>query len=358
MRSWLCLALLAAALVAPLAKAVPVDNLYQADVPVEDRSSATRNKMMDAALAQVLVKITGNPTYLNDATLSRAIRQSSKYVQAYSYSSDASNNTFLNARFSSTSINNLLKQAGVPLWPENRPRVLVWLARRDYQTGTEILTPNTILGGDPSQTIYQRVAVDANMKGLPVVQPLMDLEDQMQIAADQLWALDSAVITAASQRYKPDSILVGRITATSGGQWRISWWYLQDTQFEVFDSTAEAIDPALEQGLGALTAYLASIYAVPITGSYGVALNVEIGGIDGFADYAGVVRYLSGLAAVQGYQLRQVTPHRLALTLYLSGDSNQLRDALALDKKLEPVTGLGVDTTAAMQLRWRSDAAL
>lgn len=351
---WLCLAVIWAV---PLSGSAN-EALYQAQVEIADRTSSTRARVLDQALAQVLVKVTGEPQYLLDPVIRQALASSSRYLEAYRYSSDNDNITFLHATFSSAAINSLLKQANLPLWPANRPKVLAWLVWRDYQTGVHTVLPGFSLSdqglsADDSQPVLLQLSQLAKQRGLPLALPLMDLEDQIKLSADQLWGLDTDAISQASRRYPVDALLVGRITATSQGMWRIGWWYLQGTQYEVFNSEHESLNQALGEGLSALTAYLARIYAVPVSDRAGQVVTAFVDGIGGFDQYAGLINYLDGLAAISDYNIEAISGSQVEVSLYLNGDQKLLLDALALDKKLQPASRYGSALSAAsMPLVW------
>lgn len=335
-------------------RAVVVEDLYSAMVPVGDRSEQTRREAMTPALKQVLVKIIGNPQYLAREGIQSALSRPQKYLEAYGYSSNDLGETVLSTRFSQSSVNALLAGTQTPFWPANRPRVLVWLVTRDFQSGVQAVLPITTLDDDGAP-VFAQLEVIGERIGLPVVSPLMDLEDQLQIQPQQLWSLDSNAIKQASLRYGVDHILVGRVTATSGGQWRIGWWYWADQTFDVFDSSQTQLQQALTEGLNQVTGKLARTYGVLVTGEQGLALSVTVSGVNKFSDYAATLNYFDQMAAVREYELRQVASGELTFTLYLNGDINRFRDALALDKKMEPVTVLGVPGAASgLNLRWIS----
>lgn len=348
----LCIAVLTALSFVGSVQAVVVDNLYSSQVIVSDRSEQTRKQSLGSALKNMLLKITGNPALLEQSSIQNAQDRATKYLEAYSYASDEQGNTVLKARFSQSAVNALLAQTGIPFWPANRPKVLVWLVTRDYESGVQSVLPNTQLQTDAAPVFEQLKSVGDQL-GLPLAMPLMDLEDQLRAQPQQLWSLDAQAIQSASSRYGVDNILVGRVTATSGGDWRIGWWYWQDQTFDVFDSHNRDLTQALTSGLSQVTTYLSRIYAVPVSSEQGYALNVTVTGIRDFTDYAQTLNYFDEMAAVREFQLRQVNASELMFTLYLSGDVQRFKDALALDKKLEPVAVLGAGN-GDLQLRWKS----
>ena len=78
--------MLAAACLAPLpAAAVVVENLYRADIEVEDHSARVLQKATRAGLAQVLVKVSGSREVLENEDVKRGLRDNRRYLQRYQY---------------------------------------------------------------------------------------------------------------------------------------------------------------------------------------------------------------------------------------------------------------------------------
>jgi len=351
----LAAALTLALFLAGAVRAAPVSKLYDAKVEIADRSESTRGRVLEQALAQVIEKITGSARYLDDPTIRQGLADADRYLQAYSYSTALPDKTYLNARFGSSAINRLLQDAGIPIWPANRPEVLVWLVSKDFQTGTQLVLPEQILSNeaDFDQPALTKLTDAAQSLGLPVELPEAAFNGESSISAEQLWALNSDAIMAASEPFNADGVLVGRVTATSTGNWRIGWWYRQGEKYEVFDSSNADLYTALREGMASLTTYLSSIYSVTAGSADGQGLAVTITGVTDFQRYAKTINYLDQLATVARYDLREVERDRLLVTLFLNGDYNTLTTALALDKVLEPVPDAASSgASSAVELRW------
>ncbi|BFM06614.1 DUF2066 domain-containing protein [Halioxenophilus aromaticivorans] len=366
-------------------------DLYSAKVEIADRTAATRGRVLSQALAQVLVKVTGSRLYLENPLVVEALEQSSRYLQAYSYTTLPPNITYLQARFGPSTINNLLSEADIPVWPANRPEVLVWLVMKDYQTGTALITPESFTDPESPLAMLQQLQESATAVGLPIALPtreftasddsaagtgdnsdiVRDPQSKTEIGADEqsevesfatgisartLWALDMPAIEQVSQGYGADSILVGRVAKTSSGSWRIGWRYQQGSRSEVFDSSDLQFDVALADGLSEVTRYLSSIYSVSASRADGEPTPAIITGIDSFKSYANAVNYLDGLAALSHYDIQAVDGDTLVLTFYINGDYRSLTTALALDRQLQPVANdTAVATAPAVQLLWVGD---
>ena len=106
-------------------------DLYQATVPLADRSEAAQSAAFEAALKSVLVRVTGRRTADEDPALAPLIHDARRYVQQYRAASD--NQVWV--AFDGSAIERWLTQNGQPLWGHERPATFVWLG---VQTGSAI----------------------------------------------------------------------------------------------------------------------------------------------------------------------------------------------------------------------------
>lgn len=330
---WVC--------VAPLVgHAETVANLYQQSELVIGQGADERRQATEEALASVLVRVTGQPQALNSPVVKSALSNPEGYMEAFRYESGNETleqdgkevpATTVVLNFSRVSVEKLLRTAGLPLWPDNRPSVLVWLVKDDLQTGREMVSLQD------STELSEVVKDEAEERGLPVVTPLMDLEDQVSLNANDLWNLDQSAITEASSRYKPDAILVGRYSQTSSGRWISAWTLLHKQSRQVFDIEGQADAELLQSAINSTSDYLADIYGISNRGVTSDAVVMDIQQVGAFADYVKVLSYLEGLAVVRELSLMAVEGTQVKVTLSMDGDISQLKGALDLDHRLAPV---------------------
>lgn len=319
-----------------IGRAELVKGLYTTDVLVSSQGGAERVRAASEGLAEVLLRVSGHPRALRHPDIKQALKRAQRYVSEFSYESTedtlvvngevrAAHKLIL--KYSASLVERLLRRAEQPIWPANRPNLLVWLVMDEYPTGRRLV-------GDAAVRDSLRVA--AQRRGVPMILPLLDLQDQIAISADALWELDETNTLAASRRYRADGILVGRYSQTSQGNWLANWKLLHRDEAVVFDSGSEEFDRMLNSGLDQVADYLAGLYAI-VPGEQGpAAVVVQLSGVSNFASYAAALNYLDGLAMVRHAALVAVRGDTLLLNLYTEGDLSQLLDTLALDNKLLP----------------------
>lgn len=312
-----------------------VTDLWQAQAPVEDRSPAARKSAASEALKSVLVKLTGSEAVASRPSLWSLIgNDAERYLESFQYRV-IDQQTFLNARFSRSALDDLLQRANLPVWGSNRPSTLVWLVEDVYGDGKQNRS------ADP--TLVEELQMAAKARGLPTKLPLLDLQDRLNLPADDLWALDVSKIRNASSRYASDAILVARFTQLSSG-WRISWWLSQGTQYEVFDTQSDSLELGLRDGIGKVSEYFAKTYAVVVSGlDYGDRTFLQVGNIFSFSDYMATLKQLKRLKAIKNLQLQAVREESLLISVALNGNLDTLKNALNLNKQLEIVQQTGND---------------
>lgn len=343
------------------ALAAEVQGLYQAAVPVTSREDEReRQQAFATALRQVLVKLSGRTDTLEHPDIRRALAAPQNYVEAWAYRSqaaaaeqpgpDAAGNTAgtgpdrpdataaaavqapgitLEVSFFEPQLQALLDAAGIALWPRNRPDTLLWIVEQDASGRRSLL-------GTDSPVVAQLQALAAE-RAMPLISPILDLQDRLALRPDILWELDPTAIQGASSRYGSDSVLVLRIMQlVSGDVIARTEHHLRGLVREI-----DLLEVPLEQVLTAsidLTAReLASNYGVFVSRleDINTRVRLRVAGVDGVEDYAGILRYLEGLAVVKDVQPARVDGQVLVLDVSTGGQLRQLIETLALDRRLQ-----------------------
>jgi uncharacterized protein len=319
--------------------AAEVAGLYQATVPVSSREDLReRQTAFATALRQVLLKLSGRSDTLQNPVISRALANAQPYVEAWVYRSQprveqgSGEQLVLEASFFRAQIQELLESAGIGVWPENRPDTLLWVALQDAP-GLRSLVGHEGVGNE----YLEQLARAAAERGLPLVTPILDLQDQMTLRPDLLWSFDQEALRRASARYQVDSILAVRLYPLPGGQVFAKAQHLFRDQVTELDALESSLSDFLAASIGMVASELAANYSVTmsrIDNSTRVRLQVE--GITSIADYAGVLTYLQSLAMVQSVQVVRVQGEMMELELGTGGQVRQLIDSMALDRRLLP----------------------
>ncbi len=304
---------------------------YRAKVPVKSQSETDRARSTALGLKDVLVRLSGSTEVVQSPQIRSALQKPLAYLEQFQYEQARDEmgtmREYLVMTFNPSVIENLLRDAQQPFWPVNRPEVLVWLVENSRDGGKTFVN-------DGAAPVVRSIASAAKARGVPVRFPLLDLEDQMSLTPEQLWSFDEEALLRAAERYKSDTLLVGRYAETSVGEWLVTWQYFHRGEwrnYETRDSDVQAI------GYGAinpLADYLAGLYAVAPGSQEEGFTTTQVRGVDSFMDYRKMLDYLDGLAVVNGFQLVSIADDVILMNVQITGDLDQFQNVLSLDRKM------------------------
>lgn len=313
-----------------LSHAVNVTDLYKVSIAVDDQSETSRQQGISWAFQQLLVKVSGYESVLGNEALIAAVKNAGRYVQGYSYQhDDLDDQTYLEVWFSKALVLPLMKKSKAPVWGENRPLLTSWLAIEDK--GRRLL----ISDQQPEwQSRFERVFDE---RGLPVLWPAADADDEAVLPIDQLWWLFPEAISKASERYRGDRILAGRLKPLSG-KWQYEGFLSGDQARTEIMVTSDTPQAALNLALGKVATVLADQFAIkPGISDIRQGIRIDVTGIRSFADYAGLLSYLKKLTGVRHAEVAQVTREQVQLYLELEGDWAKVQRSIKLDSRLNRV---------------------
>ena len=321
--------------------------LYEADVVWSDQDAADRASAFRRALRQVLIKLTGLRRFADTAQIESLVENAQGLVQQYqlrtvtvAHGETSVQEPRLWARFDEGAVDRLVREAGLPVWSRTRPSVLVWVAAENDGTMLAV-------GSEGSERVTEILQRSAASRGVSLVLPLLDLEDLAQAGPPESWVEEEDRIRAASERYQPGGILIGRVDR--GVQWEAHWSLLLrgaaqrwKTEGGVFD---HVVDEGVQEAVDALAARYAN--AVPETG--GASIVVSVSGVHDFKGFARTMRYLESLDEVESIDVLAVVSGRLRLGLKVRTGVAGLRGLFALGSTLAEDVG-DVDEALALRL--------
>ena len=315
--------------------AADVTNLYQSSVPVTSQAKEERLKVAPEVLQQVILKVVGDRSLLDTIDISPLLAQTDQLLQQYQYhrtntvSDDLTQPDRLEAllSFNKAKLNVALSDIGLPIWGRNRPEVLIWLAVEEGKKRRILSADNTDL------VTTKALNKAATMRGLPILLPVMDLQDQSQVTYTDLWAGFSESIEAASQRYGSPVILMVKASISDKGLLRAQWHARINGESEQWQSRGD-ISTAMQAGIDELTDRLARRFSQFEANQYENVLSLEISDVQDYSDYARLEKYLTNLQNVSALQLSNITDDILTVSLSFNGDLAVFDRTLAIDRVL------------------------
>ena len=170
--------------------------LYEAEVPVNGQGAAERTQGFARALAEVLGKVTGDRSAASKPGVGQELRRAGDFVKSYDYRQDEGRSasgaptfrTMLVARFKPADVDALAGLLGLQVWPQPRPKPVVWLAIDDG-SGPRLVGLQQLNAARP---LLNR-AVERGFKlGLPAGNAAE------QALAGAIWRQDTAAVARAS----------------------------------------------------------------------------------------------------------------------------------------------------------------
>lgn len=346
-----CLLLLAL----PAWAARTVDVYADSAILAQNASSQAQNEAVREALARVLVRATGEADIASQGRTGPLLRNASDYLSTFRF--QASDTLLTNVlgesvptkrmvmQFDQQAIEQWLVNQRLPVWGTRRPEVLLWLADR-LQGRDRILTDGD--NHDLAVALNDRL----EERGLPVLLPIMDLTDTLNVSFTDVYGLFTGDIEAASERYPSDAIAVGRLAQQGDGYQANVVFLMRDSRERlqvVGDTEAELMQTLADE----LSDWVADQYAVLRDPNMAGQLGLRVNNVRELSTLAAVERYLESLNVVTRVTLRQVEADSVQFELEISGDRNQLRDVLALDRRILPVEELTLETQLDNELVYR-----
>ncbi len=305
--------------------------LFEAEVTVSDQTTAQRNAALKTALGEVLVRVTGQTGVLEQPAVQPMLENPERLVQQYRYFTEPDQEPPLLklwVRFDGDVIRQTLQQQGLAYWGGERPDTLVWLAVEDQGR-------RYVVSADDDSDVHRQIAAAARARGVPVLFPLMDLEDQARVRYADIWGGFFDKVAAASQRYKTPVILIGRLNRMPSGGWASRWQLDMGGRTRTWSDSHPRLDVLAKQGIDDLAEVQASQLAVN-TRAAGSTVTISVSDIETLDGYARTGNYLSSLSSVRDVEVAEVRPGSVQYTLQLNGSMQDLNRTIAIGTVLAP----------------------
>ncbi len=312
------------------AAAVEMTSLYTVQVPLDPNDPDAQNFAYQAALTEVLVRVTGTTAVVDSEEIAALFPIPARYVRQFHPGPD---NTLV-VSLDGPAIEDVLRQTGATVWGSDRPLTLVWLAVDWGQGEREIIAaddPERMSGDarsiDRNRLLRERVAEVATRRGIPVLFPLLDTEDLENISFSDIWGGFDDLLLQASTRYEAESVLLGRIRPDSLQANRWSWYHAGERA---------GWDGEPEEVIHQLADSLAALYAVsgraPID-----TIRLIISGVDSIDAFGRVQRFMENLRGIDALMIDSVAGDRIVYKIAIQGGTERLQRTLESSRMLEVV---------------------
>ena len=383
-----------------------VDGLFEISIAVDDQNNSTRSRATRRALVDVMVRISGQSKAASNSIIQSNLKKSTAYIQRYLYREEDTvdesgkpiNQLILDLVFDEMAIRNLLRDANLPRWGSNRPQALIWLAIGDQQqrflmgtddesllkainkpTTTEIEAAEKIAASsnptedlstnndaeqinEPPLNLKEILIEKAESRGLPILLPLMDLEDSVNIDVADVWGRFITPIRQASERYSSDAIVAGQMFRDGDG-WLTRWLLLHEGRTISWEIESDNIESSLNLGIDSIADQLAEKYAVYEDSLQRNEILVSVNNVQSVENFANLMNYLESITSIHSVNVAKVTASTIQLRVNLIGEQQSLMQAISLNSKLSIESTPSIDPTSvqtklpALFFRWNPEIA-
>lgn len=302
--------------------------LYDGEAPVADTSDAQRDQAFDAALAQVLVKLSGDRDVAVRPGVADALAQASTLVQQYQYRKDAATGALrLEAHFDPAAVRRLAGSLKLAVWPGPRPPVLA-----------------AIRGADGALLDAQQAAplVQAGVeRGLRFAFPAgTDVPDAAALSAG-----DEGALARVARDYRTGLVLIGTLGANNA-----AWILVGGGTPQRWQDSGNPASLLANAGEAAADRLIPRFAAAPAgAGGSGGSATLWVSGIQSSADFAAMLAQLRQDAQVRGAVPVAAQGDGVLLQVRFEGDlAGMLGDLAASGRMLPAAAHPGADAA----LRW------
>ena len=317
-------------------RAVVVEDLFTIELPVADQTTSLRLEAFSEAFRQVVVKVSGSDDALASPAFKVPMQRSARYVKQFRYVNRSqgdeqgfdSGQLYLRIDFDQQLIEALLREHNFPVWGRERPSTLLVIS---YDINEKI----RLASQDATPDLIEALDQAAARHAVPVLFPLMDLEDIAQVSIGDIAARQYDRIEIMSRRYGPNALLVGQVIGRSGEGWRGDWEVRFADQLFRWKHEAPSKQEVIDQVIRHLARILALEYALEDHRNMSQALLLSVSSLYGIANLLKVQRYLESLNAVESVRVEMINKDVVTYRLGLRNDPEDLQRLIEFGEVLE-----------------------
>ena len=330
-----CLLLLGLSMLHP-AIAVSVEDLYTIEVPVADQTTSLRLEAFMEAFKQVVVKVSGSDDALRSPAFARPIQRSSRYVKQFSYITREAQNAqeldsnllYLKMDFDKQLIESLLRDNNFAIWGRARPGSLLVIS---YDVNETI----KLVSDDGTPEMVEMIDVASNRQGLPVLFPLMDLEDISLVRVSDVVSRHFDKIEIMATRYSPDALVVGQIIGRTETGWLGDWEARFDDQVFKWQYKGSSEEAIVDQLVKHLARILALEFALENHQTSDQDLLMSVSSMPGIGQVIAVQQYLESLNVVESVRVGYIQQEVVTFRVKLRNDVEDLQRLIEFGDVLE-----------------------
>lgn len=336
--------LLAPLMVLVIMVLAPVDVKAEADIytaEIEVLENVSESDAINTAFVQVITALTGSTNSRNNGLIKQALSNAEQFVSHLASMQREDDQPMLQVRFDQVAVDHLLTQAGLPIWGAERANLIAWLVI-ERQGMQELI-------GDDDDEAALLLRQHTELRGIPLLLPLMDLTDQSQVGISDIGGRFWQPIVEASQRYQAQGIVIGRIYQSIDGYWHGQGQLKLPDGTETWQLQAAELETMLARLAETLGAMLVQRYALQTDSNSSNQLFVQVQQVGDLQAYADLLKVLATVSSVTEVNVVSLHGDTLLLKVTHQGEAKKLLLSLELESRLALLDGQQANAYSASQ---------
>lgn len=327
----------------PSVYAVRVASIYQATLPATSQSPDQKSELASKGLVKVLIKVTGNPDIMENPSLKFQLNNASRFIQSANYTPGTKSPFLLKLKFDEESVNRIIHDADLSVWNINRPLILAWLVFQTPSKSPEIIDSSSL------SDIKSALKEEAENRGVPIIFPVMDMDDMNQVSANDVININVKNLQNAAKRYQSEGMLIAKIYPQDNGFAADSQLVLGSKvwNWKVTDNSATNVINKLVDNMA--DTLLTS--AAQSNSDVQDQVTVRVSGVNQH-DYDLLIKYLKDLTPVANIELIRMAGNTAILNINLRGSKQSFIQAVSVGEKLLPLPPSDSDLEALVY-QWK-----
>ncbi|WOT03724.1 DUF2066 domain-containing protein [Shewanella youngdeokensis] len=315
------------------ANATEIGHLDESLVLIESRAIQLRDQAIKKGLEDVILKNSGTQRALSHPDVVKQLANAKGIMTQYGYQ-ELDGELLLQVSFDHQRVISLLRQAGLPVWGAQRPLTLVWLVE-------DGATERQILADESQSPTREAFNTQADNRGVPLLFPLMDLDDAMQVGVNDIRGQFTDTVANASSRYQSNYFIVATVaTVDIGFEYQMSLYPVerakgssQHTAITNRSGRVATIEEAVIAITTATSEYYVGQYAIADSGEK-LTTKIAFTDITQMKQIVEIEQYLNQLSAVKSVSIAQVKGQDVEFNVALFGDEDDLHRLIKLDSRI------------------------
>lgn len=336
-------------------QAAPIEHLNEGQIIVTDQSIFTQKKAGKSAFQQVIVKLNGDPSVLENLEVKRAATNFEQYLVSSTFVQNG-DKLIYQAEFNEQKIVSLLRAENLNVWGKRRPSGLFWLAIED-----DVNKSKSLVTQSSSSQYLDLIQQSTYDRGIELLMPIGDLIDSMNVTALDVWGLYSSSIFNKSIRYGTNYVVGARIGIvfddfSASEKLQLSYFITNGQTIETNEIVGDTVSGLITKFVNEYAAYLASVYSIGTSETgmiYSVTLHIS--NVNTLAKYRRVLDILTSLTVTQKVELKAQSKDVASFTLTSNVPVQRLKTILKLEQNLREPEYQRVDSAVVIDYEWRGN---